>query len=45
MQLVVKPSGTVRCLYDEMVDLASPGTLAIERGSHVEPGRKGPVAG
>jgi len=41
MQLIVKPSGTVRCLYDEMVDLASLGALTIERGSHVEPDEKG----
>ena len=41
MQLVVKPSGTVCCLYDEVVDLASLGALTIERGSHVEPDEKG----
>lgn len=37
MQLVVETSGTVRCLYDEAIDLAAMGLLAIARGSHVEP--------
>jgi hypothetical protein len=52
MQLVIKPDGRVRCLYDEVVDLASLGTLTIQRGSHVEPDAQGrwladmtPVAG
>jgi hypothetical protein len=52
MQLVIKPDGQVRCLYDEAVDLASLGTLTIQRGSHVEPDAQGrwladmtPVAG
>ena len=52
MQLVIKPDGQVRCLYDEAVDLASLGTLTIQRGSHVEPDVQGrwlaemtPVAG
>jgi hypothetical protein len=37
MQLYVFPGGTVRCLYDESLDLASLGQLSIERASHVEP--------
>ena len=52
MQLVIKPDGRVCCLYDEVVDLASLGTLTIQRGSHVEPDVQGrwlaemtPVAG
>ena len=52
MQLVVSRDGTVRCLYDEIIDLAALGPLAISRGSHVEPTSDGrwladlsPVAG
>ena len=37
MRLVIKPDGSVRCLYDEAVDLSSLGSLTIQRGSHVEP--------
>ncbi len=37
MQLVIAPTGTVRCLYAEAIDLAALGPLAIRRGSHVEP--------
>jgi hypothetical protein len=37
MQLVIEPSGTVRCIYDETIPLASLGQLSISRGSHVEP--------
>ena len=37
MQLIVQPSGEVRCLYSEELDLAVLGKLSIERGSHVEP--------
>ena len=37
MQLIVQPSGEVRCLYGEELDLAVLGKLSIERGSHVEP--------
>jgi hypothetical protein len=37
MQLLIEPSGNVRCLYDESIDLAALGTVAISRGSHVEP--------
>lgn len=52
MQLLIKPDGGVRCLYDEMLDLQGLGQLQIERGSHVEPDADGqwtadlsPVAG
>ena len=37
MQLVVAPGGTVRCVYDETIELAALGALSISRGSHVEP--------
>ena len=37
MQLVVQPGGTVHCLYSEELDLPQLGSLAIARGSHVEP--------
>ncbi len=37
MQLLIDGSGNIRCLYDEAIPLASLGTLAISRGSHVEP--------
>ena len=52
MELVVDRWGTVRCLYDEALDLAALGTLSIHRASHVEPDPDGkwwadltPVAG
>jgi len=37
MQLVVTPAGNIRCLYAEAIPLNNLGTLAIARGSHVEP--------
>jgi len=37
MQLVIEPTGSVRCLYAEAIDLAALGPLTIRRGSHVEP--------
>jgi hypothetical protein len=52
MQLLIKPDGGIRCLYDEALDLHGLGQLQIERGSHVEPNADGlwmadlsPVAG
>jgi hypothetical protein len=41
MQLVVSPSGQVRCRYAEAIDLSALGELAIRRASHVEPDRDG----
>ena len=41
MRLVIKPDGSVRCLYNEAVDLSSLGSLTIQRGSHVEPDATG----
>lgn len=37
MQLVIDPTGEVRCLYDEKLPLTDFGRLTIARGSHVEP--------
>jgi hypothetical protein len=37
MQLVVSAGGTIRCLYDESIELAAFGSLSISRGSFVEP--------
>ena len=52
MNLLIEPSGSIRCLYSESIDLNSLGTLKITRGSHVEPNELGnwyadlsPVAG
>jgi len=41
MQLVVRPGGAVYCLYGEELDLPQLGSLAIARGSHVEPTKTG----
>ena len=37
MQLVIDPTGDVRCVYDEALPLEDFGRLTIQRGSHVEP--------
>ncbi len=37
MQLVVKPDGAVRCIYNEVIDLHAIGKPVIRRASHVEP--------
>ena len=37
MELVITPTGEVRCVYDEKIDLHQLGPLTIERASHVEP--------
>lgn len=37
MNLLIKADGSVRCVYDETVDLSAIGALSIRRGSHVEP--------
>jgi len=37
MQLLIQADGTIRCLYDEAIDLAGLGSLTIGRASHVEP--------
>ena len=41
MQLVIDPTGTVRCVYDESVDLNALGRVHIVRGSRVEPNDRG----
>jgi hypothetical protein len=41
MHLIVEPTGRVRALYTEEVDLAALGRPAITRASHVEPGPDG----
>ena len=41
MQLLIKPDGAVRCLYDESIDLHALGRPVISRGSHVEPDQHG----
>lgn len=41
MQLVIAPTGAIRCLYSEQLDLAALGSLEIARASHVEPDADG----
>jgi hypothetical protein len=41
MQLVVLPTGDVRCVYEEAIDLNALGRPAIVRASHVEPDADG----
>ncbi len=41
MQLLIAPSGLVRCIYGEELDLAELGPLSIQRASHVEPNGTG----
>ncbi|MFO0821192.1 MAG: hypothetical protein U1A77_24825 [Pirellulales bacterium] len=52
MELVIHPNGTIKCVYDEAVDLDKLGEVAIFRASHVEPDDQGkwmadlsPIAG
>lgn len=39
--MIVGPSGQVRCVYDEAIDLAQLGELSIRRASRVEPDDQG----
>jgi hypothetical protein len=41
MELIVHTDGRIACVYSEEFDLASLGTLAIRRASHVEPNAHG----
>jgi len=41
MQLIVEPTGRVRAIYSEEIDLAAIGPPEIFRASHVEPDRDG----
>ena len=37
MELLIAPTGGIRCVYGEDVNLHQLGRLSIQRGSHVEP--------
>ncbi len=41
MELIIRPGGTVQCVYGEEVDLHALGELHIRRASHVEPDEEG----
>ena len=41
MKVLVRSDGTVRAIYDEMIDLAALGQVTITRASHVEPDQQG----
>ena len=41
MDLIVHADGGVSCVYSEALNLASLGSLAIRRASHVEPDAHG----
>ena len=41
MDVVIKPDGSVHCIYGETLPLARLGKLHITRASHVEPGADG----
>jgi hypothetical protein len=41
MDLIIGPTGQVRCVYDETIDLAALGQPVIRRASHVEPDADG----
>ena len=41
MDLIVHADGRIVCVYSEALDLASLGSLAIRRASHVEPDAHG----
>ena len=41
MDLIVHTDGCIVCVYSEALDLASLGSLAIRRASHVEPDAHG----
>ena len=41
MELIVHADGSLRCLYDEAVDLSALGVVAIRRASYVEPTDQG----
>ena len=41
MQLMIRPNGIIECVYGEELDLGQLGSLAIARGSHVEPDATG----
>ena len=41
MRLVIDATGTLRCVYEEAIDLTALGKLRITRASHVEPDEQG----
>jgi hypothetical protein len=41
MQLLIRPDGGVRCVYDEAINLSALGRVQIRRASHVEPNDDG----
>lgn len=41
MELLIEPTGNVRCVYDDSLPLQTIGVLTIRRGSHVEPTDRG----
>lgn len=41
MELVVQTDGSLRCLYEETLDLSRLGQVSIRRASHVEPTNQG----
>lgn len=41
MQLIIQVDGSIRCLYDEVLDINCLGQIALSRGSHVEPDASG----
>ncbi len=41
MQLIIEPTGRVRAIYAEVIELATLGPPEISRASHVEPGLDG----
>ena len=41
MQLLVRPDGQVRCIYDELIDVTALGPVTIQRASYVEPDQRG----
>lgn len=41
MDLIIDHTGSIQCLYDEAINLASLGQIHITRASHVEPDEHG----
>ena len=41
MQIIITPSGDIRCIYAETLDLTTIGNPTITRASYVEPDERG----
>jgi hypothetical protein len=41
MDLIIDLKGSIRCIYDETIDLGALGSPTITRASHVEPDADG----